>query len=303
MVRPGEPVVFALGRPGAPADAFVRVGRSPSAIAGLVGAEAALTSLGSMPAPNAAALLPRSLGSGVVGPLHWLAETAASGEPGTDRLMDPNARRHAVAAVIRAIEPVHATALETVIGDDLAQRWIDDRIAVARAALGSSPAGSTVAGLDRLQGTLRGRLTGARVRVGWIHGDLWLPNVLFDPSGEDVTGLVDWDSASSREAPLQDRLHLALTTRRRAERRQLGPVVAELLMNRRWTEDDRLALGLDEPDRSWDAPAEALDGLDATTAIWLYWLRFVETNLARHPELGSDRAWLAENVARVVACL
>ena len=81
------------------------------------------------------------------------------------------------------------------------------------------------------------------------------------------------------------------------------PVVAELLRDRRWAPDDRLALGLDGSGESWDGTTEALDGLDVSTAIWLYWLRFVETNLVRHPELGSDRVWLAENVARVVTCL
>ena len=147
-------------------------------------------------------------------------------------------------------------------------------------------------------------LGGRTLDVGWIHGDLWPANVLVTADGGPISGIVDWDSAERDELGLHDRLHLAVTTRRLVERKDAGAVIAGLLSNGSWTADDRLVLDLPAEDAGGlgDARGEGLSGLPARTALWLYWLRFVESNLARRPALASDRAWLTANVRQVLAC-
>ena len=123
-----------------------------------------------------------------------------------------------------------------------------------------------------------------------------------------MTGLVDWDSAEVGELALHDRLHLALTTRRLVAHEELGPVLVALLRGAAWTDDDRIVLGADLGLGQRSGPArplpadEAFAGLGVRTALWLYWLRFVDTNLLRHPELATDRDWVATNVREVLRC-
>ena len=146
-------------------------------------------------------------------------------------------------------------------------------------------------------------LRGRTLVAGWIHGDLWPANVLFRRDEFVVSGIVDWDSAGNSELALHDRLHLALTTRRLVERKELGPVLIELLTGGGWTDDDRVVLGAHaEPIDEIEEGAEIRSGLSVRTGLWLFWLRFVESNLARHPGLATDRAWMVANVERVIAC-
>jgi hypothetical protein len=88
------------------------------------------------------------------------------------------------------------------------------------------------------------------------------------------------------------------------ERKELGPILIELLTGGDWTDDDRIVLGahavpIDDRD---EEGAEIGSGLSVRTGLWLFWLRFVESNLARHPGLATDRAWMVANVERVIAC-
>jgi hypothetical protein len=134
--------------------------------------------------------------------------------------------------------------------------------------------------------------------AGWIHGDLWPANVLVTGDRPEVSGIVDWDSAEDDELAIHDRLHLAVTTRRLVERQELGPVIAGLLTGGGWTDDDRAVLDV----QPGGGLRDGVSGLLEPTALWLYWLRFVESNLARRPALARDRVWLAANVEQVLAC-
>ena len=196
----------------------------------------------------------------------------------------------------------------TVVGAAEVGRWVTGRLLAIRplVSTGGSLAASRAEPLDALAADLSAALTGRAMRIGWIHGDLWPANVLIDPATWQVSGLVDVDSAEPGELLLQDLLHLALTTRRRIERRDLGAVVAELLSGAPWADDDRIVLGpaADEPSEADPAASDlaAFGGLDRSTALWLYWLRAIDINLVRHPELAADRRWVEVNVLRVLAC-
>lgn len=300
-IRPGEPVLVSLAAASGALVAVVRVARTPAGRRGLDRAAAALSAIPSVVPAEAGTILPILLGGSVDDGLQWLAERSLPGVSASTLRQDPARRRRTVDAIVRAVAPIHAATTEVTVGDDLARTWILDRAAVVAGAMpGESLAGDAV---RRLGDDLAGRLVGRQLAVGWIHGDLWAANVLVDPLGA-VRGIVDWDSSGPHELALHDRLHLALTTRRRAERRHLGPVLADLLESGRWADDDRAALGLGPTDAvDADRPVASLGGLDAISALWLYWLRFVEVNLARHPDLVDERAWLGANLKRVIACL
>jgi hypothetical protein len=306
--RAGEPELVFIGLEGSPPSAIVRVARSPAGRSGLARAQRALEALRAQAAglPATASALPTILAHGDVDGASWLAEVAFSGRSGQELLSDPVRRRAALEATAAAIDAVHAaTARETVVGDAEIARWVGNRVRM----IGELRAGTNtqLAGREALEGiasSVELAILGRTVTTTWIHGDLWPANVLIDDAAEPHVGIIDWDSAEPDELPLQDHLHLAITSRRIVAHKDLGAVLGDLLRGAPWTPDDRIALGRGSGAASgW--PEVAIDdptGLPSATALWLYWLRFVESNLARHPELGADRGWVAANVEHVLLC-
>lgn len=302
----GDPTIFLAGPEGALPLAVIRVARGPAGRRGLLRAATALTSIraallaGPEAGVAAAALLPTLLASGEVDGRAWLAETALPGQSGRSLLGDPMKRALLLRRVADGIATVHvAGAVRSSVTDAQVRAWVDRRVARVRSILDAGRHSPTlIARLDQLRSELGSTLRGHELWTGWIHGDLWPANVLVDTASRELTGLVDWDSAAPGEPPLQDLLHLALTTRRLVERRALGEVVADLLGGAAWTSDDRAAIG--QGADSGDGPA-VFDGLDATTALRLYWLRAVELNVDRRPALAHQRAWVRANVVSVLA--
>ncbi len=301
--------------------AVVRVARSPSGQAGLERAAAALDRLHvRLAALELETLLPVPIAGGALSGRTWLAETALAGQSARSLLPDPERRRPMLMATARAIGAIHsATARPVAVDDVVLDRWVTRRVRMVAQSLRGGPVALARAepALARVASTIVADLRDRTVSAGWIHGDLWPANVLVTGDGATVSGIVDWDSAEDDELALHDRLHLAITTRRLLEKRELGPVVAELLNGGSWTDDDRAALdspadGAAGPDAGLgDRPGDGQSGISGTsglsglpdrTALWLYWLRVVEANLTRHPRLATDRTWLTANVEQVLAC-
>ena len=302
--RAGEPTILIVGPAGGAPAAIVRVARSRSGQAGLDRAAAALDQLHlRLAALEVDALLPVPIARGELSGRTWLAEGALAGMSARTLLPDAEQRRRMLVATTRAIAGLHAaTARPVVVDDAILGRWVTARVAGIAAVLRrGSGAPRDGARLARVAASVAAELRDRTLSTGWIHGDLWPANVLVTSSGAEIRGIVDWDSAEEDELALHDRLHLALTTRRLVERTELGPVVAGLLTGGGWTADDRAVL--DAPSGAGlPGPQEGFSGLPDPTALWLYWLRFVESNLARRPELATDRPWLAANLEQVLAC-
>ncbi len=224
-------------------------------------------------------------------------------------LETPDDRFRMLSAISTAIGRVHAVTSQTVIVDDrLSRCWVRDRVAAVADILDRLPGRSSSPGrLAGLESALTAELSGRQLAIGWIHGDLWPANVLVQGTEPVVSGIIDWDSAAADELAVHDLLHLAITTRRLIERTDQGAVLADLLSGGTWTRDDEVVLGppgaLDSAERGVDAMDDRrFGGIPARTAVWLYWLRFVGSNLARHQDLATDRAWVAANVTAVAAC-
>jgi hypothetical protein len=299
--RAGEPTILIVGPRGAGPAAVVRVARTGSGQAGLDRAAAALDQLhlrlGSL---ELDALLPVPIARGALPGRTWLAESALSGESARTLLPDAEGRRRMLVATTQAMAGIHAaTARPVVVDDDVVDRWVSARVRIIAEAMRRGPTTSPAsAPLASVASTVSADLRDRTLSAGWIHGDLWPANVLVTGDRPVISGIVDWDSAENDELALHDRLHLAVTTRRLLERKELGPVIVGLLTGGSWTDDDRAVL--DVP--TGEAPlGDGLSGLPGRTALWLYWLRFVESNLMRRPGLATDRAWLTANVEQVLA--
>ena len=187
------------------------------------------------------------------------------------------------------IAPIHARTATQIMVD---RRWLDRHVdrpmaqvhGVLHAALGDRGEAERLASLGR---TLHEALDGRLLRVALTHGDFWLQNVLLDARGAP-SGIVDWDSAACAP-PAIDALHLVLYRRKRTRRGPLGAELARLLSGPAWSAAERAFLELLEPE---------LLGVQLPTLAWLYWLRFVTGNVARHPSLGRNRGWVVANVAQ-----
>jgi hypothetical protein len=305
-MRPGEPEILFLGRRGEAASAVIRIARTKHGRSGLARELDALESLHIALAgiPAHGGLIPTILGHGDLDGAAWLAERAVRGRSGRKPLGNPAQRRLVLEATAAAIDQIHkATARARVVGDPEIRHWVGDRVGIIEDIDSSgSPRVSGIDSLATIASSVARELQGRSVTTSWIHGDLWPANVLIDERGG--IGIIDWDSAEPDELPLQDQLHLTITSRRIVEHKDLGTVVSELLRGAPWTADDRIALASPAgAGSSWyGVPIDDPSGAPSKTALWLYWLRFVESNLARHPELSADGAWVAANVERVLLC-
>jgi aminoglycoside phosphotransferase len=305
-VRPGDPVLVTLGVDAGVPVAYLRLAREPNPVAGLLAAETAQRAL----AGRLEGIVPAVIAAGSIDGARWLVESAVAGESGSDRALDAAGRQRAVAAVLDAVRPLHETARARVVGDAEIERWIGDGLRIARNVTDGSPA--TTAWLARTERRVVDGLRGRTLRVGWIHGDLWLDNDRFAPDEDRVTGIVDWDSAGPDDLALHDLVHLALTTRRRALRHEYGSVLhAAIGATRDLGDEAVLTVGalLDggaSSDRAGEPVSSAIEarieagGLDPESILLLAWLRFVATNVRRHPELRRRRQWIDANVRAVI---
>lgn len=118
------------------------------------------------------------------------------------------------------------------------------------------------------------------------HGDLWIGNLLVE--ADRLSGVVDWDAWDPGAVPGADLLHLHATSRRIAERCELG----EIWMRSPWR---------DEAYRSLLDPTAASIPGDVSAIAW--WAGEVRGTVSRHPSRAVDERWLAVNVDAVLRTL
>jgi aminoglycoside phosphotransferase (APT) family kinase protein len=241
-------------------------------------------------------LVPVSLASGTLEGRRYRVDTALRGRVVLDGLREGNSRRQLIESAAETIHVLHRTTASVVEVDErLAAHWIDAP-ANDLLAHGAAPGlGSQVAALrDELGAALVGR----RLSAGWIHGDYWFGNLLFEAGEAVPRGIVDWDAAGKPSLPVIDVIHLLLYTRRLITGRQLGEIVAEKLRGGGWPAEERRLL-----DRygTWCHG----DSLSERHQLLLCWLRHV----AHHArQQGDDRTlgyrrWQGRNVRPVLTSL
>ena len=277
---------------------MVKVARADSGQASLARAAEAQRALAGIAALGPwRAKVPVVRSDGQAGAWRFVIETVVAGRPlGLPAPDDPD-WSVASAAALAAIDDLHRLTSSADQRDGRRARWVDRRVAAA-VALGPTLARrdpekrrTLEAGLGRVATQLDQIVDEMKLPAGWIHGDYWSANILVDGAGE-VSGIVDWDSAEPDELAFQDVFHLVLYARKLRRRGALGRVVADLLRGEALDPRELEILERASP-----------PGLDVRTTTLLYWLRFVESNLRRHPGLATSDRWVASNVGSVVPWL
>lgn len=235
-------------------------------------------------------LLPAPLAAGYREGRAFALERAIRGRP-IDPLLDGPEAEEALDAAAGVLRLLHEpTARVTVIDEALLEQWFGRRLDILRAALGQdADAGSRV---DRLRGELFA-LHGQRCAVAWTHGDFWCGNLLLDPVGGQVAGLIDWDAAAPDGLPVTDLVHFLLTTRAAADSVDVGELVASMLAGRVWTPHEQRLLAA----AGWCLP---VGDDDQRLMILATWLAHVSEVLAKRPAYAANRRWMGRNVGTVL---
>jgi aminoglycoside phosphotransferase (APT) family kinase protein len=236
-------------------------------------------------------LVPRCVKQGDVDGRYYCIEEALPGVSASTILASRARRTAFVAAATRVITELHTrTSAEISLDSATIDSWVhtplrrletfsasrDDRSLLLRA-------------VARLHDELDRALTGHTVRTSWIHGDFWPGNLLAASPGTNITGVVDWDAASTRQLPLHDLLHLHVFSRRLAHGDELGDVVIRAL-------GGGIAEAIGVPA---GRVATWLDGIPQRPAVLLYWLRNIVLFIDTGGHHDSPR-WLRANVERVL---
>jgi aminoglycoside phosphotransferase (APT) family kinase protein len=245
-------------------------------------------------------LVPCPLACGNLGRQYYRVDSALDGCPVLPSLGGAHARRQLLSTAAETIDLLHRRTATTVSGGPtLAERWVEVHLQELLRHLGRRS--SLTHRLERLRHELHEALAGGTFSAGWIHGDYWLGNLLFD-AGESITrsptGIVDWEASAALELALHDVLHLVLYTRRLLTGLELGHIVRDLLRGGDWSSEERVLLdrhGGWRHDRS----------LSERHALLLYWLRHTAVHARQQsaPVGYRYRLWEHRNVLPVLAAL
>ncbi len=143
--------------------------------------------------------------------------------------------------------------------------------------------------LAKLHAELRAQLAGTTVTAGFVHGNLWLGNVVWCPDDARVTGLINWER-SRVDLPVLELVHLVCTTRALVEHRELGAVVRDVLAEG----------GFRAPEAELIRAAPGADELSARTAVLLMWLRHVHGYTRHSAGTRPSDVWVSHNVHQVL---
>jgi O-antigen/teichoic acid export membrane protein len=265
----------------------VKIACSDAGAAALTAQREALLELRAAPGLNGfGALVPDVLDHGTLDGRRYLVERGLTGVDGRE-LVRRGRGAAALAATAAGMAPLYAaTAVGAAIDAERFAELVDDHVQRIRLAH-SRDVGEALAAV---RAALASSLLGQRAVLARVHGDLWLGNVLLDPHGPRLTGVVDWEASRGRDLPAADVAHLIISTRSAVEGREIADVVGRLL-------DGRDALGPSELAllRPW-----VHGSLDPRDLVLLAWLQHVSQRVAQSTVHRSGR-WMRRNVDPILA--
>jgi aminoglycoside phosphotransferase (APT) family kinase protein len=236
-------------------------------------------------------LIPRPYLSGTALGRHFRVDPALPGEAAIGPLLAEAELGRPLEAAGETIHVLHQRSADSVQGSAVVNDWVGARAAAAdtHGAL-TRDAGRRVASL--LDG-LRSAVASNTFKAGWVHGDYWTGNLLFD--GPHPAGIIDWDAAAPTDLPAIDLLHLVLYGRRLAGAGELGEIVARQLLHDEWSALERRLL-VRYAGWGGDGP------LPPRQALLLYWLRHVAHHERQEtgPNSIRHRRWVRRNIRPVL---
>lgn len=297
---PSGAVVISIAQPGNSPTVVLKLPQNPNDVASLERHAAALTALRTdSRLGDWAVLLPRPLATGDIDGQFFLAERALPGREARFLLHDPAAYLRVHDAAISGISQLHRRTASTVTVDgDLLERWVDQPLAVIRRSSALLPmAGHVDRNLQQIKQELRSGLLGRTVRIGWIHGDFWVSNLLVGANGSRLTGVVDWDRSAPDELSTHDLFQLLIQTRRlMTHQPEISETMRDLLSGGDWTPRERRLIEA--------ANLSDMSDLDIRRVmLLLYWLRYLANYLTQYPVRARDQRWVTKNIADVLRCI
>jgi len=222
----------------------------------------------------------------------YLVETLLPGISAAQLLARGESCRRIASVAVGAIGQFHLrTAGLVQVDHTMLERWIN-RPALAVDRVVSSTRSASLRGLVR---GLSEDLEGLTLAAGWVHGDFAPGNVLMDPDGRRVTGIIDWELASRSELLALDVAMFLLAANARVGRRGLGAVIVALLGD---AGPSALRSSLEEAARQGPG-----DPIPTGALVLLCWLRHVAANLAKSDRYARHRVWRRYNVDVVLDSL
>jgi aminoglycoside phosphotransferase len=232
-------------------------------------------------------VLPTVLAAGQVDDQPFLVQRMVPGVAASEMLGSAGvASRAVLTAAAVEIRGLHErTAVSAVVGPAALERWVNGPASlvhhVSAALVGRNTAKLAA---DRLSDELSGTLEGRRLPLSWIHGDYVPGNILVSPRDTSVVGIIDWELAGAADPPLLDVVSLLVTARAQRSHEELGQVVREYVTGAPWTEYEQDLIEA----ASLQRPGV---GIDARTAVLLWWLRHVSGNLTKSTRYARSRLW------------
>lgn len=222
----------------------------------------------------------------------YLVETLLPGVSAAQLLARGESWRPIASVAAGAIGQFHRRTAGTVAVDRIMlERWINRPARAVDRVLSSSRSASLRALVRGLSEDLEGRT----LALGWVHGDFAPGNVLMDPDGRRVTGIIDWELSSRSELLALDVATFLLAAQARGAGRGLGAVIVALLGNASASE---LRSALDEA-----AQRGPGDPIPTRALVLFCWLRHVAANLTKSERYARHRVWRRYNVDVVLDAL
>jgi aminoglycoside phosphotransferase (APT) family kinase protein len=294
-----EVTLITLGPIACPPVAVLKLPQTDCAAAGLRRQSAVLAELHSNHRlGHFRALLPTLLAEGKISGQPYFVETMLPGCTALNTLSTTTTCTRFQVSAAAAISEFHQrTASSVTVDQGLLQRWVDGPLCLVERVTGAHGQNQrNQEAIHRLSDELHHALAGHTLTVSWVHGDFTPGNILVTPDGASVTGIIDWDHSASKELPQLDLVLLLLSTRILVQRRELGDIIRELLIDNRWTAQERALL---------DNAHLALpgDALEVRPVVLLTWLRHVASNLSKSADYARHRLWVSKNIDGVLSHL
>jgi hypothetical protein len=247
----------------------------------------ALATIRSAGAPELVDVVPETLRASA-GVRVWALETRRGGTDARRLFADPAVRERWTAGAIARLDGLfRATARLVVVPDEM-----PELLTLPTAALAGLPGSALRVRADaatqtRIEEELRAELTGRAITMARVHGNLWPGSLRCGPGG-NVTGILGWER-SHIGVPAADVVHLELTTRALAERRELGAVVREALTG-----------GAADEIAARCALVPGGTELSIRTLVLLVWLEHVHDWLRGPEDSRPGAVWVSQNVHQVL---
>jgi O-antigen/teichoic acid export membrane protein len=280
---------------GGTSEVIIKLALSPSAAAGLQRETRVLNLLKNDPRLESWGVArPEIRALGQLGQRCYIVESCLRGVTAGQRLAEGADRGRVVTAALSAIEGLHAHTERIVTVDEaLLGCWVDGPARAVEGAVAGSVARTEA--LQRVTSELRGWLERRTIPAGWVHGDFVPENVLIDPREDSrVTGVIDWESATTPDLPVIDAAMFVLAAHCQLEGRELGDVVGAVV---RGTAGSFLLDALAEAARALDEPP------DPRKVALLCWLRHLAFAIQKGNRYARNRVWKRSNIDRVLDTL